>query len=179
LFGGLFLLPDNFNAEKVINAYKSFQKAGPEIFIPAPPLHEEFSHQDHPDRNRLLEKINNEFNILEKPIEVNKKTDYEAGINEPPNPVIDEIQSESKPRKLELGSDMGADTDSVSKTSPPRKHRECKSLIVSFLPFSFQSVRQKRDKIKEVSATSSLSIIAVFVITTYIRPTVDSKKSYK
>jgi hypothetical protein len=136
LFGGLFLLPDNFNAEKVINAYKSFQKAGPEIFIPAPPLHEDFNRQDHPDRNRLLEKINNEFNILEKPIEVNKKTDYEAGINEPPNPVIDEIQSEAKPRRLELGSDMGADSDTVSEIRITRIHH---GEILKWPSFSFPS----------------------------------------
>nr|XP_036218176.1 mannosyl-oligosaccharide alpha-1,2-mannosidase IA-like [Bactrocera oleae] len=37
-FGGIFLLPDNFGGERVLRVYKQFQKAGPEMFIPAPPL---------------------------------------------------------------------------------------------------------------------------------------------
>lgn len=38
-FGGVFYLPDDFGAgERVRNVYKHLQKAGPEMFIPAPPL---------------------------------------------------------------------------------------------------------------------------------------------
>lgn len=38
-FGGLFYLPDNFvNTDRVKEVYKKIQSAGPEIFIPAPPL---------------------------------------------------------------------------------------------------------------------------------------------
>jgi hypothetical protein len=117
--------------------YQQFQKAGPEIFIPAPPLHEDFHRGPEFDRAKLQEKINNELgnDILEKPIEVNKKSDYEAGINEPPNPVIDQvIPSDTKPVKLDIGANMGADSDS--------------------------SVREKRNKVKEVSAKiySSISL---------------------
>lgn len=38
-FGGVFYLPDDFGAgERVLKVYKHLQKAGPEMFIPAPPL---------------------------------------------------------------------------------------------------------------------------------------------
>lgn len=38
-FGGIFYLPDNFVAtDRVREVYKKFQNAGPEIFIPAPPV---------------------------------------------------------------------------------------------------------------------------------------------
>lgn len=37
-FGGFFYLPDNFGSDRVLKVYKQFQNAGPEIFIPAPPV---------------------------------------------------------------------------------------------------------------------------------------------
>ncbi|XP_032597160.1 mannosyl-oligosaccharide alpha-1,2-mannosidase IA isoform X2 [Drosophila grimshawi] len=60
-FGGIFLLPDNFGSERVLRVYKHFQKAGPEIFIPAPPLAAHASRNEDPhfmgDRQRLQQKI--------------------------------------------------------------------------------------------------------------------------
>lgn len=88
-FGGLFYLPDNFvGTDKVRNVYKKIQSAGPEIFIPAPPV-AKHNHQHGiektqieandgmddakhilNDRSRLNAKINDEFaggDHLEKP----------------------------------------------------------------------------------------------------------------
>ncbi|EDW65300.1 mannosyl-oligosaccharide alpha-1,2-mannosidase IA isoform X2 [Drosophila virilis] len=60
-FGGIFLLPDNFGSERVLRVYKHFQKAGPEIFIPAPPLAAHAPRDEDPhfmgDRQRLQQKI--------------------------------------------------------------------------------------------------------------------------
>ncbi|KAH8303121.1 hypothetical protein KR059_000601 [Drosophila kikkawai] len=74
-FGGIFLLPDNFGSDRVLRVYKHFQKAGPEIFIPAPPI-EGHGHAPHRsedphfigDRQRLEQKIRAELgDILDEP----------------------------------------------------------------------------------------------------------------
>ncbi|EDW29998.1 GL15936 [Drosophila persimilis] len=71
-FGGIFLLPDNFGGDRVLRVYKHFQKAGPEIFIPAPPLAAHASRNEDPhfigDRQRLEQKIRAELgDILDEP----------------------------------------------------------------------------------------------------------------
>lgn len=84
-FGGVFYLPDNFaGSDKVIQAYKRLQNAGPEIFIPAPPVADQFhghgaalpdriereSGLHAHDRSRLQAKINDDAasaDHLEKP----------------------------------------------------------------------------------------------------------------
>ncbi|KAH8238636.1 hypothetical protein KR032_011925 [Drosophila birchii] len=74
-FGGIFLLPDNFGSDRVLRVYKHFQKAGPEIFIPAPPIAGQ-GHAPHRsedphfigDRQRLEQKIRAELgDILDEP----------------------------------------------------------------------------------------------------------------
>lgn len=72
-FGGIFLLPDNFGGDRVLRVYKHFQKAGPEIFIPAPPLAAHAPHRNEDphfigDRQRLEQKIRAELgDILDEP----------------------------------------------------------------------------------------------------------------
>lgn len=72
-FGGIFLLPDNFGGDRVLRVYKHFQKAGPEIFIPAPPLAAHAPHRSEDphfigDRQRLEQKIRAELgDILDEP----------------------------------------------------------------------------------------------------------------
>ncbi|XP_070139077.1 mannosyl-oligosaccharide alpha-1,2-mannosidase IA isoform X3 [Drosophila bipectinata] len=72
-FGGIFLLPDNFGGDRVLRVYKHFQKAGPEIFIPAPPLAAHAPHRSEDphfigDRRRLEQKIRDELgDILDEP----------------------------------------------------------------------------------------------------------------
>ncbi|KAI8121255.1 2-mannosidase IA, Mannosyl-oligosaccharide alpha-1 [Lucilia cuprina] len=71
-FGGIFLLPDNFGGERVLKVYKQFQKAGPEIFIPAPPLAAHSPKDLDPhfinDRVKLQAKIKEELGeIMDKP----------------------------------------------------------------------------------------------------------------
>lgn len=81
-FGGFFYLPDDFGTDKVIKVYKQFQKAGPEIFIPAPPIAHHHGHnngmsdEEDPhvvgDRAKLNAKIQEELgDILEKPDTLN------------------------------------------------------------------------------------------------------------
>ncbi|XP_016954523.1 mannosyl-oligosaccharide alpha-1,2-mannosidase IA isoform X2 [Drosophila biarmipes] len=72
-FGGIFLLPDNFGSDRVRRVYKHFQKAGPEIFIPAPPLAGHAPHRSEDphfigDRQRLEQKIRAELgDMLDEP----------------------------------------------------------------------------------------------------------------
>lgn len=71
-FGGIFLLPDNFGGERVLRVYKQFQKAGPEIFLPAPPLAAHAPKDLDPhflnDRVKLQAKIKEELGeIMDKP----------------------------------------------------------------------------------------------------------------
>ncbi|XP_054729154.1 mannosyl-oligosaccharide alpha-1,2-mannosidase IA-like [Anastrepha obliqua] len=72
-FGGIFLLPDNFGGDRVLRVYKQFQKAGPEMFIPAPPLAGHAPKDSDPhfigDRQKLQAKIKEELgDILDKPL---------------------------------------------------------------------------------------------------------------
>ncbi|CRK87432.1 CLUMA_CG001233, isoform B [Clunio marinus] len=64
---GFFLLPDFGGTNGVIQVYNKFKKAGPEIFIPAPPISDKNA-KDF-DAQRLQEKIRSEldFDGLEKP----------------------------------------------------------------------------------------------------------------
>lgn len=66
---GFFLLPDFGGTNGVIQAYNKFKKAGPEIFIPAPPVADKYGNDF--DRLRLQEKIRFDSNAdeswMEKP----------------------------------------------------------------------------------------------------------------
>lgn len=66
---GFFLLPDFGGTNGVIQAYNKFKKAGPEIFIPAPPIADKNRDVNDFDRIRLQEKIRSELDVdlLEKP----------------------------------------------------------------------------------------------------------------
>lgn len=65
---GFFLLPDFGGTNGVIQVYNKFKKAGPEIFIPAPPVADKYGNDF--DRLRLQEKISHDLDVddlLEKP----------------------------------------------------------------------------------------------------------------
>lgn len=64
---GFFLLPDLSGSSGVIQVYNKFKKAGPEIFIPAPPIDRNRETNDF-DRQRLEQKIR-EFNDVDSEIE--------------------------------------------------------------------------------------------------------------
>ncbi|XP_017481395.1 PREDICTED: mannosyl-oligosaccharide alpha-1,2-mannosidase IA-like [Rhagoletis zephyria] len=79
-FGGIFLLPDNFGGERVLRVYKQFQKAGPEMFIPAPPLAGHGPKDSDPhfigDRQKLQAKIKEELGeIMDKPLLQQRQAD--------------------------------------------------------------------------------------------------------
>lgn len=65
---GFFLLPDLSGSSGVIQVYNKFKNAGPEIFIPAPPIDRNRDTFDF-DRARLEQKIKSEFNDVDSEIE--------------------------------------------------------------------------------------------------------------
>lgn len=126
-FGGIFLLPDNFNSERVIKVYKQIQKAGPDIFIPAPPIapHGLNSNEEDPhvmgDRAKLQAKIQEELgDIFDKP-EIAKNNNEEP--QQPPiaGPPVKATVDQHTPVLLKVN---GEDPD--------------------------PEVRKKRDKVKEM-----------------------------
>lgn len=68
-FGGVFYLPDNFvPSDKVRQVYKQIQSAGPEIFIPAPPVA-----RPHHHRQSQHQQINDVDNTIDEPNESEKR----------------------------------------------------------------------------------------------------------
>lgn len=123
---GFFLLPDFAGTNGVIQVYNKFKKAGPEIFIPAPPIADKNGNDF--DRIRLQEKIKSDFDgdFLEKP-----ELQQPAKVPIVPIPVPDHHKSHHrKDDKTTQTSDLlynveGADQDTTA--------------------------RERRDKVKEVS----------------------------
>lgn len=84
-FASIFLLPDNFGSEGVLRVYKQLQKAGPEIFIPAPPLATrpggEQVIRSHNDREKLEAKIREEMgDSLDKP-QLQRETNHDDNLS--------------------------------------------------------------------------------------------------
>lgn len=138
-FGGVFYLPDNFGAsDKVIQAYKRLQNAGPEIFIPAPPVAESFHGHGHeaelPDRNeresglhandrsRLQAKINDDAasaDHLEKPQnnrpEPNAQAAPETSSNQQQPLNQSDVDNVGNAPELQATIPSGDDVDSVTR----------------------------------------------------------------
>lgn len=135
-FGGFFYLPDNFGTDRVLKVYKQFQKAGPEIFIPAPPPARSEDNAHFADRAKLNAKIQEELNdFLEKPDtgKSSSSTQEDAPLMNAPSP--ENVFKESSPAVLTLLNAEDASSD----------------------------VREKRNKVKEVSA----ELIAFLLINSY------------
>lgn len=121
--GVFFYLPDNFGTDRVLKVYKQFQKAGPEIFIPAPPPARSDDTAHFADRAKLNAKIQEELNdFLEKPdTGKSSSTQEDAPLMNPPSPESNLKDSSSSPvLSLLNGEDANSD------------------------------VREKRDKVKEM-----------------------------
>lgn len=129
-FGGLFFLPDNFGADKVLRVYRDFQKAGPEIFLPPPPVANSVDEdRDHNhlfgDKEKLAAKIRNELgDILEKP---DTGKDY---------------SSEESPLKAPVIQNQIDTNRQVSSSSV---------LLIENDADSDPLIQKKREKVKEVS----------------------------
>lgn len=81
-FGGVFYLPDNFGATDI---FKKVQIAGPEIFIPAPPVISKPLHQHGIEKSESEQKENDDAkHILDDRNRLQQKIrdEWAAGVNE-------------------------------------------------------------------------------------------------
>lgn len=171
-FCGLFYLPE-FGSSRVLNVYKQFQKAGPEMFIPAPPIdppnHNHRHSEKHSalggpghvgDREKLFEKIKNELGDLN----------------------LDRPETQANQRKLEDNDDgggggggggEGGEQQDVDRAvvQPPIQVEDAKQRVQQQqqeqpkmepvpIPKSDDSnvpVTERRNKVREVSVNPSLA----------------------
>uniref|UniRef100_A0A1B0ADQ1 Uncharacterized protein n=1 Tax=Glossina pallidipes TaxID=7398 RepID=A0A1B0ADQ1_GLOPL len=163
-FAGIFLLPDNFGSERVLRVYKQFQKAGPEIFIPAPPLAMHGSKDKDPhfldDRQKLEAKIKEELGeILDRP---------QLQQNQIPNEELPQ-QSDDNDQQQQGAAPPHLDTNGVvigtSQTADPTHNDDLPVLDNNNLPVGNVNIQlplgghadndaaaeEKRIKIKEMS----------------------------
>lgn len=163
-FGGFFYLPDDFGSDRVLKVYKQFQKAGPEIFIPAPPV--QLANPLGPpdehyqrrivvgDRAKLNAKIEEELgrDALEKP-DTGRSEDEAAGQAAVVRVEAPVMHAPAHQQLVAEADDVGTSADgsqvgrSPMDTSPAGKTDRW--FVNGEDPDA--SVRQKRDKVKEVS----------------------------
>ena len=123
---GFFLLPDFGGTNGVIQVYNKFKKAGPEIFIPAPPIDRNRDANDL-DKLRLQEKIRSELDVdlLEKP----------------------QLQEVDKVPIVPIPLPNHKGSHAVDKTT----QQDVGELYVAEGSDQDSSARERRDKVKEVS----------------------------
>ena len=121
---GFFLLPDLSGTSGVIQVYNKFKKAGPEIFIPAPPIDRNRDTFDF-DRVRLEQKIKSEFNDVDSELE---KPDLLKPQKVPvvPLPVPDHNKNAHKksPSTDNASGDMVYNVDGQEQDAVARKRRD-------------------------------------------------------
>lgn len=173
-FGGFFFLPDNFGADRVLKVYKQFQRAGPEIFIPPPPpAHglmdgDEDPHKQN-DRDKLQEKIQKELpdDFLEKPDLDESRTGgpefdnaLDSGVPGPvggadaPGPMAGGPDGVVAPPQILEEPDVRAGGGSSSSKGSTVGGGMFHTFNSSVGEDSDPAVREKRNKVKEVSELS-------------------------
>lgn len=162
-FGGVFYLPDNFvPTDKVKQVYKKIQNAGPEIFIPAPPIarpHHQHGidvgnsiddlndGEDHilDDKNRLHAKIQGDWAAMAAEGDhLEKPQGKDQNNNESPL-----MSPETTPKKRQADNIRPGDGAGVAE-APERQFN---------LPSGEDSdpqARERRNKVKEVSSLRSI-----------------------
>ncbi|KAH8322392.1 hypothetical protein KR074_012605 [Drosophila pseudoananassae] len=171
-FGGIFLLPDNFGGDRVLRVYKHFQKAGPEIFIPAPPLAAHAPHRSEDphfmgDRQRLEQKIRAELgDILDEPPAAGEGGgDSGAGKGQAPAPAqapAPEHQEEREAANPVLAAPVQGGEGGGAAAGSQSSHPQASSGQQSVLPLGGggneqapdtldATMEERRQKVKEVS----------------------------
>lgn len=154
-FGGVFYLPDNFvSSDKVREVYNKFQNAGPEIFIPAPPV-ARHHHQHGIDGNSIDNQEDGDKHLLDDRNRLHAKIgEWSDHIEKPqPKPETNEapLMSPLAPEKREVENPL----DGAGVADAP-------DLKIDSLPNGEDSdpvARERRDKIREVSDKSHHIII--------------------
>ncbi|KAM8719381.1 hypothetical protein ACLKA7_012005 [Drosophila subpalustris] len=169
-FGGIFLLPDNFGSERVLRVYKHFQKAGPEIFIPAPPLAAHAPRDEDPhfmgDRQRLQQKIIAELgDILDEPA-AGANVAAVADVQDAQAPAPVPVAQQEQPVQQESAGDaavaaahrvsvagLADDTTHNQNNNPSNSGQQLKlpmGMAKKSADHADSSMEEKRQKVKEV-----------------------------
>lgn len=158
-FGGLFYLPD-FKAGRVQNLYKQIQRAGPEMFIPAPPI-DQPNHHHHRhgaggggagdghdvDRAKLFAKIKEELgdlNLDRPETAANQRKledESETEISKNPVPPPNQIEENVAPKKKHQSD----------REPQQQQHPNMGPVPIPKSEDTDVSVTEKRNKVREVS----------------------------
>lgn len=132
---GFFLLPDLSASSGVRDVYNKFKKAGPDIFIPAPPHHERHRDTFDLDKKRLQDIIKSEFNDVDSELE---RPDIQQPPKVPivPIPVPDSVKNPHGDHKSKSPSTDSSTSDSMYNVDGQDQD---------------SVARKRRDKVKEVS----------------------------
>ncbi|KAH8292886.1 hypothetical protein KR044_004193, partial [Drosophila immigrans] len=155
-FGGIFLLPDNFGSERVLRVYKHFQKAGPEIFIPAPPLAVHAPRDEDPhfmgDRQRLQQKIIAELgDILDEPQVAAVAADADSKMAAAA--AVPAVQQEQPAQQETAAVPLADDTTSNNNNNPQQQLLKLPMGLTkeAAAEHGDSGMEEKRLKVKEVS----------------------------
>lgn len=183
-FCGLFYLPEFGSKNRVLDVYKQFQRAGPEMFIPAPPIdkpNHHHHHQHHGD-DRPDNGIDAEGHIIDRAKLAAKIREELGDLN------LDRPETQKSEREREQQEEHGrmiADRNSQQQNkpeenivlAPPNQIEENKNVLQAGgavggsglgdnhpvpIPHSDSSdisVTEKRNKVREVSVAGWLIVI--------------------
>lgn len=179
-FGGVFYLPDNFvPSDKVRQVYKQIQSAGPEIFIPAPPVARPHHHQQQPHdqhSNHIDNSIDapneSEKRILHDRNRLHAKIQGDWAANAAEGDHLEKPQAKPQPQPqqqqqqppidspLQQPPDMAPEKRQVDNNRPGDGAGVAEAPEIQFnLPNGEDSdpeARQRRNKIREVSIKISI-----------------------
>lgn len=155
-FGGLFYLPDNFvSSDKVREVYNKFQNAGPEIFIPAPPVARHHHHQHGVDgSNSIDNQEDGEKHLMNDRNRLHAKIhgDWAAAVAEGDH--LEKPQAKPQTNESPLMSPLAPEKREVENPIDGAGVADAPDLKANSLPSGEDSdpvARERRNKIREVS----------------------------
>lgn len=156
-FGGLFYLPDDFvSSDKVREVYNKFQNAGPEIFIPAPPVARHHHQHGIDGANSIDDQNHGENHLLNDRNRLHAKIqgDWNSAIAEGDH--LEKPQSKTQPNEAPLISPLAPEKREVENPADGAGVgvADAPDLQTNSLPSGEDSdpvARERRNKIREVS----------------------------
>lgn len=165
-FCGLFYLPE-FGSSRVLNVYQQLQRAGPEMFIPAPPIQQPNHHHHQQHNNRasgevrdplLMAKIKEELGDLnlDRPETANQRKLEDSSVSgnvNHNNRAKEEVDVESAGAKVLLPPNQIEESRREVQQQQGQQMQQPRMNPVP-IPKSDDSdvdVTEKRNKVKEVS----------------------------
>lgn len=154
-FGGLFYLPDNFvSSDKVREVYNKFQNAGPEIFIPAPPVARHHHKHGIDGTNSIDNQEDGEKHLLNDRNRLHAKIQGEWAAAVAEGDHLEKPQAKVQPNEAPLMSPLAPEKREVENPVDGAGVADAPDLQTSSLPIGEDPdpvARERRNKIREVS----------------------------